>query len=100
MKIASAYLIIPLLTVEVPVVVPAEIEVVGHPIIPPVVEGYLPPIIPPRKAVDILRNGCPGAMLGRFVVMVPLKFVIAVWVLGPAPLTEEMLLNIVPIMPR
>ena len=57
-----------------------------------------PDIMPPRNEADMLWKGCPAAMFGRFADMVPIRFDMPDWALEP--LTEEMLLKIVPIMPR
>ena len=68
---------------------------------PPIVEVPVPLIIPPRNVADILRKGCPALIIGMLdkeVVIVPIRFDIPDCEFGP--LTEEMLLKIVPIMPR
>lgn len=51
----------------------------------------------------MLRNGCPLLDIGildKFVAIVPIRLDMAGSVVGLVPLTEEMLLKIVPIIPR
>ena len=65
--------------------------------------GYLrcylrPPIIPPLKKVDMFMKGMPTVMGVTLAVMVAISSVIVAW--GAVALTEDMLLNMVPIMPR
>ena len=63
----------------------------------PLPETAPPPIIP-LKVADMLRKGCPGLMLAIVEVIVEVRFVIAVCALDP--LMEDILLKMVPIMPR
>lgn len=60
-------------------------------------------IMPPRNAADMLRKGCRVfviGMLDKEVVIVPIRFDMAGWAFGLDPLIEDMLLKIVPIIPR
>ena len=63
------------------------------------VSCYLPPpIIPPLKKVDMFMKGMPVVIGVTLAVMVAISSVIVDW--GAVALTEDMLLNMVPIMPR
>jgi len=68
-------------------------------IIPPVE----PAIMPPRNADNMSRKGSPELVIGmldKVVVIVPIRFDMAGWTFGLDHLIEDILLKIVPIMPR